>query len=219
MSVTTRKGFLVVSSVGSAIIAACAPTSAGQTPLQSGNDFDRVTLKHVKHRHAFGIASINGGKGLFAMDNDYRAYRALNVTLSSASLIGVVYHTGAALALNDRIWNELLIPVLPKLRQAGGDFGSVPITTGNPVLGSLRDSAGNEASFQSLVARGSKFFVCNDSLVGLASLFAQMLNRSAQEVYREVSVSLVPGASLVPAASWAIHTVHERGFSYMSAAE
>jgi intracellular sulfur oxidation DsrE/DsrF family protein len=67
---------------------------------------------------------------------------------------------------------------------------------------------------RSLQAKGAVFMMCNNSLQGLASEYARESGRTASELHAELIAGLHPGVKVVPALTWAIGMLQERGFTY-----
>jgi intracellular sulfur oxidation DsrE/DsrF family protein len=223
-----RRDFLLATSALTTLVACSTEqrTDASSSPGKATVAFDErhfneVASKNVRYRHCFGIPRIASGDGLYAMNNTYAAYdQVLNTPLDQVLLVGVLY-LGApiTMAFNDEAWNSLLIPALPHLGEdARVQFESVSITRGNPFLYRPPGSNGTDASIESLVARGARFFVCNNSALQLADLIGKALNRDPKDVYATIVRSLVPGASLVPAGVWAINALQTSHFTYLQAA-
>lgn len=223
---TTRRDFLLASLLPT-LVACAAGHSEAQTSAtaQLGGGFDEarfnlIISKNAAHRHCLGIASVNGGQGLYAMNKIYETYeQVLKTPLDQVSLASVLY--GGApitMAFNDHIWNEILIPTIPRLNAAAhASFESVSISVGNPFLYRPANSNGGDASVESLVQRGAMFFVCNNSALELASLIANARNERPADVYQRFSTGLVRGASFVPTGVWALNALQEKHFTYIQA--
>lgn len=232
----TRRDFLLASAVAASLTAvACSsqqqssgtpsssPVPPGEGPsLQFDlNHFNQLIGKNVAHRNSFGIARVEGGEGLYAMNNVYTTYdRVLNVPVDQVLLAGVLYRGASiTMAFNDDVWNDVIIPALPRLNpELRADFESVRITTGNPFLYRPPNGNGKDASVESLVARGALLFVCDNATFQLALMIASALKQRVQEVYQAFTGSLVPGTTLVPTGVWAIGALQEAHFTYLQAA-
>jgi len=84
--------------------------------------------------------------------------------------------------------------------------------TRNVYLGSK--TGGRPDTVLALQERGAVFMMCNKAMNGLTSDFSQELGRSRADVYAELTAGLNPGVKVVPALSWALATLQERGFMY-----
>ncbi len=69
----------------------------------------------------------------------------------------------------------------------------------------------------SVVDRGVRFAVCNAATRGISGLIARALGTSVDDVYQEISDSLIPNARLVPAGVMAATRAQEYGYSLLSA--
>lgn len=229
---TNRRDFLVSAAVA-ASLAACSSASTTTTTASSlngagpGNSnafdlahFNQIIGRSATHRNSFGIAGIDGGEGLYAINNTYATYKlSLNVPVDEVFLVGVLYRVEpVAIAFNDDVWNDVIIPALPHVAPAmRSNFESVRVSSGNPFLYRPPGATGDDASVESLVSRGSVFFVCANATLQLANFVANALHRDTQTVYQDFISNLVPGAFLVPTGVWAIHALQEAHFTYLQA--
>jgi intracellular sulfur oxidation DsrE/DsrF family protein len=223
----SRRDFIVGAAVA-ASLAACnsgSESGSGQTGQASSNTFDDATFNQIvsktaAHKHCFGIAGIDGGEGLYAINNTYATYAySLNVPLNQLFLVGVLYRVEpVAIAFNDEMWNSVIIPALPHVSPAlRSNFESVSVTTGNPFLYRPPNSNGEDASVESLVSRGTRFFVCANATQQLAKAIGAATRQDPQTIYQAFASNLVQGASLVPTGVWAILALQEAHFTYLQA--
>jgi hypothetical protein len=77
-------------------------------------------------------------------------------------------------------------------------------------------SGSQRATVRWLQERGAVFWMCHLSLRAIAADLGRELNRQADAVYDELVAGLVAGVKVVPAHTWAMGTVQERGFTYQS---
>ena len=82
----------------------------------------------------------------------------------------------------------------------------------NVYLGSQTDPRGG--TVRGLQARGAVFMMCNNSLMALANEWARDLKVSTTDLHAELTAGLNPGVHVVPALTWAIGLLQERGFTY-----
>ena len=90
-------------------------------------------------------------------------------------------------------------------------------STGKPSVRNIflgQASGGGGATVRALQARGVVFWQCNFALGSVAAELAQKSGGKAAEIRTELIAGLVPGVRLVPAHTWAIGYVQERGFTY-----
>jgi hypothetical protein len=84
--------------------------------------------------------------------------------------------------------------------------------TRNVYLGQATGAA--RGTVRALQARGAVFWMCNMALNTLSVDFGNRFGRPATDVYAEFVEGLLPGVRVVPAHTWAIGLVQERGFTY-----
>jgi hypothetical protein len=85
-------------------------------------------------------------------------------------------------------------------------------STRNIFLGKETDRG--TATVRGLQARGVVFWQCNFALGAIASELAKARGGSAQDIRADLAANLLPGVRLVPAHTWALGHVQERGFTY-----
>jgi intracellular sulfur oxidation DsrE/DsrF family protein len=83
--------------------------------------------------------------------------------------------------------------------------------TRNVYLGSA-DERGS--TVKTLQAKGAVFLMCNNSLQAIASDWSREMGRPASELHAELIAGLNPNVKVVPALTWAVGTLQERGFTY-----
>ncbi len=85
-------------------------------------------------------------------------------------------------------------------------------STRNIFLGAATAPSG--ASVRGLQALGVVFWQCNFALGSIASQLAQKTGLKVEDIQTDLAAGLLPGVRLVPAHTWAIGFVQERGFTY-----
>jgi intracellular sulfur oxidation DsrE/DsrF family protein len=91
------------------------------------------------------------------------------------------------------------------------DPGTGQPATRNVYLGT---TGGTGSTVRALQARGAVFLMCNNSLQALAADWSREMGKTASELHAELVAGLNPGVWLVPALTWAVVTLQERGFTY-----
>ncbi len=216
----TRKEFLIGSSLLAVTPAIAQAATATPPPKPKVSkepelrfDFDearfnQILAKPAKHRQCFGVTKVDDGVVLMSMANTINAYEQyLHEAPGSVHTLAVLYHGAAiALAMDDTVWDTLL---LPALKSAPADiktqFAGAKAGKGNPYA---KDFAG-------MVARGSSFFVCHNAIVGFAGLAADALKKSPKTVHDAIMTGILPGALVVPAGVMAIDAAQEAKFTYI----
>jgi hypothetical protein len=72
------------------------------------------------------------------------------------------------------------------------------------------------ATIRPLQARGVVFWQCNFALGSISNELAAKTGGKAADIRADLTAGLRPGVRLVPAHTWAVGFVQERGFTYMS---
>ena len=198
--------------------AAATPAATRGKPAFDFNKaaFERILSKPAAHKQCFGIKRMDGGSGLFAMNNTIQAYEEYYDERPAATqTVGVLYHGAAILmALSDSFWNDILVPYVKKAGAQEADLAAdVHPGKGNPYLHSATKDA-NDVSVQSLVALGSSFFVCHNAIKGMSKQVAQTLHRPEAAIHRHILDSIVPGCMAVPAGVMALNACQEAKFTY-----
>jgi len=67
---------------------------------------------------------------------------------------------------------------------------------------------------KTLQARGAVFMMCNNALRGIAADYARESGATVSDVHAELIAGLNPGVKVVPALTWAVGALQERGFTY-----
>jgi intracellular sulfur oxidation DsrE/DsrF family protein len=214
----TRKEFLIGSSllaVAPAIAQAAPPHAKPKAPKEPELRFDfdearfnQILAKPAKHKQCFGVTKVEDGVVLMSMANTINAYEQyLHEAPGSVHTLAVLYHGAAiALAMNDSVWNTVLLPALksapPSIKT---QFAGAKAGKGNPYA---KDFAG-------VVARGSSFFVCHNAIAGFAGLAADALKEPPKKVHDAIMAGILPGALVVPAGVMAINAAQEAKFTYI----
>jgi intracellular sulfur oxidation DsrE/DsrF family protein len=212
----TRKDFLAAGAVAALLPVAAnaaAPAPSASPAAHEKTDFvfdlaafDAATSRPAQHRNAFASTKIDDGTVLRAVENTLDAYESVKVPLSSVLPAVVLYHgSSIAMAFDDAIWKEYLIPSIPKAPEdLRADIAGYAKATGNPF-----------PQVGKLVSKGTLFFVCNNATLGFATFIGRLRGEETDAVYARLAGGLLPGASLVPAGVWAVHALQERRFTYL----
>jgi hypothetical protein len=226
---TTRRQFLIASSAAAALTPAIAladATPAPKAPAAKASPipkfvfdrarFDAMISKKAKHRHAYAAEGLDDGQVCYTMTNVLDAYDSMPGEKPASAISAAVLYHGSALGLgfNDKVWNELIIPSIPKMSKSmSAALGDVKKGDGNPWLHKPKGDD-YDGSIETLVARGAAFFLCNNATTGFAHIVADALGLTPAGAYAKLAGGLVPNALLVPAGVWAIHALQEAHFTY-----
>ena len=223
---STRKDFLIATSIATALtpaiaLAAGPPQTAKTSAKIPPFVFDRTAFetlisRNAEHRHSYAAVNSDNGHVLDAMTNVLNAYEeSLGEKPASVISAAVFYHgTSVGLGFNDRVWNELLIPAIPKMpKPVTADLPPLKVGDGNPWL--HKPKSGNyDSSIETLATRGAIFLVCNNATTAFAYALARVLDQPATDVYTRLAGGLVANGMLVPAGVWAVHALQEAHFTY-----
>ncbi|MGZ3496243.1 MAG: hypothetical protein ACXWNK_02465 [Vulcanimicrobiaceae bacterium] len=221
---TTRKEFLVAGTLAaatplSAAAQSATPKAAATGPYVFDQDrFNVMLAKDAKHRQCFGCTKIAEGIVLTGMNNSIRAYEEdLREGPGAMHAAAVFYHgKSIVMAMSDTIWDEI---VWPSKKITIEDVGAEVWHgkhKGNPFYRSA-SSDPNDVSIRSLAKHGASFFVCNNALQGMSSLFAQTMKLEYTSAYERLLAGIVPEAFVVPAGVMAINACQEAKFTYIQA--
>ena len=121
-------------------------------------------------------------------------------------VIGV--NTSYAINASDALWEKYAL---------GERFDVKDPSTGKPAVRNVYLGTGKgdtRSSVRALQARGAVFIQCNVALGGAISSLARESGKPVADVDAEVRAGLNPGVKIVPALTWAVGMLQERGFTY-----
>jgi hypothetical protein len=154
--------------------------------------------------HTLRPNSLNPARNYFDVHKQVfgRESREVNVVLGMNS-------TSFPINASDGLWAKLKLG--ERYKVADPDTGRP--ATRNVYLGS-RDG-GRLDTVLALQARGAVFMMCNKSMNALTDDFSRELGRPRPDVYAELATGLNAGVKVVPALTWALTTLQEKGFRYV----
>jgi hypothetical protein len=208
-----RRTFLSTTLTGIAglttLASAQAPAQpAAATPIDVGW-FDRFK---GKHKQVFDLGSFD-----LSIDSPLRqpvTYFAAHREVSHLEppddvnvLVGIS-HKSFPLNAADALWEKYRLGEIWNIKDASTGKAAVR----NIFLGEATGGAG--ASVRALQARGVVFWQCNFALGSVAAELAAKTGGKTPDIRTDLLAGLVPGVRLVPAHTWAIGFVQERGFTY-----
>lgn len=220
---TTRKEFLVAGSLAAvtplpAAAQSPSPKSSATPYVFDRERFNAILAKDAKHRQCFGATKIASGSVLEGMNNSIRAYEeTLQEGPGALHAAAVLYHgRSIVMALNDAIWDEVVWPSKKiGVEDVGADIWHGK-HKGNPFYRSATSDP-DDVSIRSLAKHGASFFVCNNALEGMSSLFAEAMKIEYNAAYQRLLAGIVPEAFVVPAGVMAINACQEAKFTYIQA--
>ena len=163
-------------------------------------DASDPTVLEIAARYLDGCAAAYGS-------HPYQARVVLNIR-----------HRAVPNALNDAAWERFSL---------GAESGVKDPGTGQPAVRNpfwrraANVRAGSEAmslpTLEELMQRGAIVLVCNLALTHLASRLASKMNRSADDVHRELRGAFFPGSYAVPSGIFGLARAQNAGCAYMRA--
>src|SRR5262245_31365987 len=121
-------------------------------------------------------------------------------------VIGV--NTSFAINASDALWEKYALGERSDVKDP---------STGRPALRNVYLGSGKgdaRSSVRALQARGAVFIQCNVALSGAINSLAREFGKPVADVDAEVRAGLNPGVKIVPALTWAVGMLQERGFTY-----
>jgi hypothetical protein len=176
---------------------------------------NRIT---AKHKAIFDSPEIGDAIALYyAMSYLESVKDVFGTGDSDASVVVVLRHRAVPLLFNDAMWAKYDI---------GTSTKTMDQKTGMPVTRNIYyqhvDANGNPtaddkptATIKSLSARGVIFVGCDLATRAISSRAAAATKQPSQQVYEEIKVNLVPGATLMPTGVFAMLLAQEAGCSLM----
>ena len=165
-----------------------------------------------KHRQLYDITEPKGGMGL-AWSHVFLLTGAegYGVPESDLSVVVVLRHTAAALALNDEVWSKYKLGELLKIDDQTAKSPAVRNPFANAKPGDLPLP---EAAIDKLMVRGVKFAVCNMALTRRSEMVAKQRGLEPAAVRADWIAGIFPGIQLVPSGVLAVHGAQARGCTY-----
>jgi hypothetical protein len=210
-----RRTFITALS-GAAAFAAASGAEAGQAPAQPATG-SRVDISWFdtfkgKHKQVFDLQSFD-----LSVDTPLRqvvsylaAHREVN-KLEPPDDINVtvgISHKAFPMNASDALWKKYGLGEHYRIKDPATGQPSVRnIFVDGPVAG--------PATVAALQARGVVFWQCNMALTSIAGELAAKTGGKPADIRADLVAGLRPGVRVVPAHTWAIGFVQERGFTYM----
>ena len=174
-----------------------------------------------KHRIFIDSATPNGaGEALLYSNNLYNANKAAYAGSSDADLAIIVCmrHFATPFAFSDAMWakyGKVMGGMLnfndPKTKAAP----AINVYRNSPEFGLTLPNLG--ATVDAVTARGVYFAVCDTATHFIASQMAAPMKMTADEIYKDLSTSLIPNSRLVSAGVMAVTRAQEHGYSLLYA--
>jgi hypothetical protein len=197
-------------------LATLTRAAAGQAPAQpaAGTPLDVSWFDKFKgkHKQVFDLGSFD-----LSVDSPLRqpvTYLSAHREVShleppdDINVLVAISHKAFPMNATDALWNKYKLGETWKIKDPA---------TGKPSARNIfqgQATGGGGATVRGLQARGVVFWQCNFALGSVAAELAQLTGGNAQEIRTDLVAGLLPGVRLVPAHTWAIGFVQERGFTY-----
>lgn len=126
-----------------------------------------------------------------------------------STLIGIA-SSGFPINANDAVWQKYTL---------GERWKIMDSSTGKWAVRNLFSSPAAQytdrlSTVEALKQRGTIFWQCNNALNGIVQMLAPSLKMNPDEVRKELVEGLMPGVKIVPAHTFALGLVQEKGCTY-----
>jgi hypothetical protein len=210
---TALTGLASLSAIGTAQGAQGAQAGQAPVPAVAGPiDVSWFDNFKGKHKQVFDLGSFD-----LSVDSPLRqpvTYFAAHRQVSKLeppndiNVLIAISHKAFPMNATDALWEKLKLGELWNIK----DPQTGAASKRNIFLGETTNPGG--ATVRGLQARGVVFWQCNFALGSVAAEIAQKTGAKVADVRTDLAGGLLPGVKLVPAHTWAIGFVQERGFTY-----
>jgi hypothetical protein len=203
-----------ITALGGAALTLGAPADAAQAPAQAAPgaiDISWFDAFKGKHKQVFDLGSFD-----LSVDTPLRqlvtylsAHQMINKLEPPNDINAVVGISHKAFPMNasDGLWEKY---------QIGEHWNIKDRSTGRPAVRNIfvDGPAPGPATVKALQGRGVVFWQCNFALGAIARELAEKTGGKPAEIAADLLAGLLPAVRLVPAHTWAVGFVQERGFTY-----
>jgi len=217
---TDRRSFLTrAAGISAAALIGTAQDAEAHPVAAAPWDLSWIESFNGKHKQVFDFGGLDmSDRDIMAGDTPLRVIRNwLNAHkevygLESPAVNTVVGITTDAFPMNvnDSIWQKYSIGERWKLKDSTTGTWAVRNMFSSP-SGEITDAS---RSLEALKKRGTIFWQCNNALGGVVSRLAGEMKMDPAVVRQELIDGFMPGVKLVPAHTFALGLVQERGFTY-----
>jgi intracellular sulfur oxidation DsrE/DsrF family protein len=188
---------------------------------------EAALARPARHRQVIAAQKINGGTALRLATNALNAFQfALGEGAGALHTVCVFYGSSLFYVASDELWARYRL--FEVLDRAADPLPSIVHTPSNPFLhatSSLRttdapdDRRGfyHDQSVEALSRRGVIWFVCDNTLHGIAQEVGAFVNADPARVYADFRRGFAPGTIVVPAGVAAIVLAQEAKFALQPA--
>jgi intracellular sulfur oxidation DsrE/DsrF family protein len=201
---------------GSSPVAAQLPSSGGAwRPTRHADDdwFEKIP---GQHRMILDAVSAHGvGEALhFASNIITTSKSGYGLDSGDVAIVVCLRHGATAFAFNDAMWTKFSEPM-----SAGARFtdprshaaAKINVYNSTEYRGLLTNG---DATIDSLIKLGVHFAVCDKSTQGIAGNLARKTEGKADEIYKELTSSLIGNSHMVPSGIVGVGHAQERGYAY-----
>jgi hypothetical protein len=200
---------------GAAALASTSTTevAASQPAPTGGADITWLDAFKGRHKHIFDLQTFD-----LSLDTPLRqvvTYLSVHADLNKLeppndiNVIVGISHKAFPMNASDGLWEKYAIGEHWRIKDPETGKPSVRnIFMDGPVAG--------PATVRPLQAKGVVFWQCSFALASISRELAPKFGREAAEINKDLVAGLRPGVRLVPAHTWGVGFVQERGFTYMS---
>ena len=224
-SIRSRRALIV----GAGSLVAAAALGSRAASAQAAGAFrpavqpeDRwLNQRPGKHRIFIDAATPNGaGEAILYTSNLLNANKTAYAGGTDADLALVVClrHFATAFAYTDPVWAKYGKVMSGMLNFTDPKTKEAPATNlyrSSPAYGLSLPNLGN--TIDAVTTRGAYFAVCDAATHFLAAQMAAPMKMTADEIYKELSTSLIPNSRLVSAGVMAVTRAQEYGYSLLYA--
>lgn len=202
-----------ITALGGAALASSAPAAAQapSQPAQGALDLGWFDAFKGKHKQVFDLATFD-----LSVDTPLRqaftylaAHRQVN-GLEPPDDINVVMgisHKSFPMNASDALWEK---------HKLGEHWGIKDPATGKPSVRNIfvDGPVAGPATVGALQKRGVVFWQCDFALSSIAAELSAKTGAKPADIRADLVAGLRPGVRIVPAHTWAVGFVQERGFTY-----
>jgi intracellular sulfur oxidation DsrE/DsrF family protein len=167
---------------------------------------EAALARPARHRQLIAAQKINGGTALRLAKNALDAFQfALGEGSGALHTVCVFYGSSVFYVANDELWARYRL--FDVLDRASDPLPTMVHTPSNPFLQSV----------ETLSRRGVTWFVCDNTLHGIAEEVGAFVNADPARVYADFRRGFVAGTIVVPAGVAAIVLAQEAKFAFQPA--
>lgn len=187
-----------------------SPAGQGAAPAEQNWDTTWLASFKGKHKQVYDLMGHTLKPGTLNPPVNYLDVHKELSRLEFPDINVVIGANSSCFPLNasDALWEKFKLGERWNIKDP--DTGQP--ATRNVYLGLT--TGGSGSTVRALQARGALFLMCNNSLQGMTAGWSREMGKPASDLHAEVVAGLNPGVRVVPALTWAVGMLQERGFTY-----